>query len=324
VPDTDTLLQVCKAIADAHRLDILRLLRSESYGVMELVRILGTQQSSVSHHLKILAEANLVRTRREGNSIFYRRSSIASDDELAGLKRSLLAVLDETTLGVDLQARRGKVHLSRAELSQEFFTRNADHLKAHQDAITDYSQYDAPINDLLDGENWPASKLAIEIGPGESELIGELARRFDQVLAVDNSREMLARTEALICRQQIHNVTPRLGQLADLKGQMSELVVLNMVLHHLSSPAGAFVEASRALGSGGRLLIVDLCHHDQDWTRRVCGDLWLGFEPTDLEAWAHAAGFEESNSAYLGLRNGFQIQARIFQLTHDHPTQPPH
>ncbi len=313
--EPDPLLRFCKATADKHRLDILRVLRAESYSVMELCHILGTQQSGVSHHLKVLATANLVRTRREGNSIFYRRTSINGEHDRADLTRNLFTALDATEINPELDERRHQVHRSRAELSREFFTRNADHLKANQDAITDYSQYDASVKELLDGEHWKPDEKAIEIGPGESHLIEELARRFERVLAVDNSSEMLERTEALICQQQLRNVTPRLGELADLAGQNAGLIVLNMVLHHLSSPAGAFVEAGRAIIPGGRLLIIDLCHHDQDWTRDVCGDLWLGFEPADLEVWAHTSGFEEKSSAYLGLRNGFQVQARLFELT---------
>ena len=72
--DLDQLTLLYKALADQLRLQILRLLRNESFGVLELCRILEIKQSALSHHLKILATADVVTTRREGNSIFYRRN----------------------------------------------------------------------------------------------------------------------------------------------------------------------------------------------------------------------------------------------------------
>ena len=65
--DLDQLTLLYKALADQLRLQILRLLRNESFGVLELCRILEIKQSALSHHLKILATADVVTTRREGN-----------------------------------------------------------------------------------------------------------------------------------------------------------------------------------------------------------------------------------------------------------------
>ncbi len=64
------LAATLKAAGDPLRLEILRLLARDSFGVMELSRIFDTKQSGMSHHLKVLANAGLVATRREGNSIF--------------------------------------------------------------------------------------------------------------------------------------------------------------------------------------------------------------------------------------------------------------
>ena len=86
-----------------------------------------------------------------------------------------------------------------------------------------------------------------------------------------------------------------------------------MVLHHLPSPQAFFKTAQQHLSVGGQLLIVDLCSHNQDWAREVCGDLWLGFEPDELTLWAHEASLKVGQSVYLGLKNGFQVQLRLFQ-----------
>ena len=86
-----------------------------------------------------------------------------------------------------------------------------------------------------------------------------------------------------------------------------------MVLHHMPSPARFFRSAHDLLSQEGRLLIIDLRPHNQDWARDICGDLWLGFEPSDLDEWAADAGLERGQSVYLGLKNGFQVQVRLFQ-----------
>ncbi|MEG1214978.1 MAG: metalloregulator ArsR/SmtB family transcription factor, partial [Leclercia sp.] len=70
VPDhrqSEHLAALCKASGDPLRLNVLRALASDSFGVLELAQIFAIGQSGMSHHLKVLAQAGLVATRREGN-----------------------------------------------------------------------------------------------------------------------------------------------------------------------------------------------------------------------------------------------------------------
>lgn len=61
-----------KAIADDTRQKIMTLLCCEWLCVSDVVdRLGGVSQPTVSHHLSILREADLVHTRREGKQIFY-------------------------------------------------------------------------------------------------------------------------------------------------------------------------------------------------------------------------------------------------------------
>jgi ubiquinone/menaquinone biosynthesis C-methylase UbiE len=307
------LLTFCKATADVLRLDILCVLRAESYGVMELCRIFDTNQPNVSHHLKILARAELLQTRREGNSIFYRRAIISLHDPLADLKRHLFTAVDQMPISPEIESRCRSVHLERAQHSREFFSKNADRLKENQDLIAELSSYAASIEDLLNNETWRDKTQVVEIGPGESDLIKTLAQRFQRVLGIDNNCEMLNNTRKHTADMQESNIELRLAELRDLEPATANLVVMNMVLHHMTSPSAIFQDARRVLDDNGRLMIIDLCPHDQDWTRDACGDLWLGFSPTDIDNWASQADLIERQSAYLGLRNGFQVQLKLFQ-----------
>jgi ArsR family transcriptional regulator, arsenate/arsenite/antimonite-responsive transcriptional repressor len=61
-----------KAIADETRQNIMSLLCCRWLCVNDVVEQLnGVSQPTVSHHLGILREAELVHTRREGKQIFY-------------------------------------------------------------------------------------------------------------------------------------------------------------------------------------------------------------------------------------------------------------
>ncbi|MFI6499890.1 ArsR/SmtB family transcription factor [Nonomuraea typhae] len=63
-----------KALADATRIQIVSLLarRRQPMTVGEIVEVSGVGQSTVSHHLKILAEVRFVLVERQGTSSLYR------------------------------------------------------------------------------------------------------------------------------------------------------------------------------------------------------------------------------------------------------------
>ena len=72
--DANQLAKVLKALADPARLRILNLLKSGGGEccACDLPNSLGLKQPTISHHLKVLFEADLVRKRRRGTWIFYR------------------------------------------------------------------------------------------------------------------------------------------------------------------------------------------------------------------------------------------------------------
>ena len=303
----------CKATADSQRLQTLRLLSKESFGVLELCQVLEVGQSALSHHLKILAKANLVETRREGTSIFYRRALIHAEDPLRQLRQSLFESIDETKLPVDQAFRISQVYDCRHQQAKSFFKKNAHRFQGNQNLIAEYNQYSQCINDVLDNESIASTASAIEIGPGDSDLILTLANRFHKITAIDNTLEMLEKTRKKAAAAGKNNVNFLLGELRNHEGEC-ELLVVNMVLHHLASPINFFFEAKQHLNEGGCLLIADLCAHDQNWTKENCGDLWLGFDADELDGWASAAGFEQGQGLYLGLKNGFQVQVRTYHF----------
>lgn len=311
--DSDDLSALCKAGGDPLRLNVLRALANDSFGVLELAQIFAIGQSGMSHHLKVLAQADLVATRREGNAIFYRRALPHTGQPGGRLHAAMLDEVDMLALPNDVQSRIGLVHRQRANASQDFFARTAEKFRAQQDLIAGLAQYRESLLSLLDKLNFGPQATALEVGPGDGGFLPDLARRFQHVTALDNSPAMLEIARQLCAAQALANVELKLADVLDAVDVSADCVVLNMVLHHFAAPADALKQLATLLQPGGSLLVTDLCSHDQSWAKEACGDLWLGFEQEDLARWAIAAGLVPGESLYVGLRNGFQIQVRHFQ-----------
>lgn len=305
---------LCKAAGDPLRLDILRVLSRDSFGVLELCRILDCSQPGMSHHLKILAKAGLLITRREGNSIYYRRAWPAAGSGVEPLHRGLLETVDQLPLAAAAGERLQTVQAERAESSRRFFAENAEGFREQQELIAAFGLYGPQAAELVASCFPQPAGLALEVGPGEGAFLAQLAPRFQRVIALDNSREMLEQARRFSRQQGFENVEFLLGDTREssLAGLGADCVVLNMVLHHVSSPAAIFQDLALALKPGGTLIVTDLCGHDQPWVRQACGDLWLGFEPEDLAQWARAAGLSAGRDVYLAQRNGFRVQIRQF------------
>lgn len=310
---SEPLAAFLKAASDRLRLDILRVLRNDSFGVLELAQIFDVRQSGMSHHLKVLANAGLVSTRREGSSIFYRRSLPDTSSRWQSLHEQLLSELDALPVDDDLVRAIAEVHSQRGEVSRQFFARFTDGTPAQQDLIAHFGLYREPLLGLIDSLSLPGRALAIEVGPGEGGFLPDLASRFQRVLAMDNAPAMLERAQQHCSDAGLENVECLLAdalQPQDLPA--ADCLVCNMVLHHMPAPAEALKRFAERLRPGGSLVLTELCSHDQGWVRDTCGDLWLGFEQGDLAHWAADAGLQGGVSLYLGLRNGFQIQLQQF------------
>ena len=305
----EPLAAFLKAAGDPLRLQILRVLHNNAFGALELSEIFAMRQNAMSHHLKLLSKAGLVSSRREGTHIFYHRNPQPS--AFRELCDELFATVNELALPVSVQQGMNDTQEARAAASKAFFRQNADKFREQQDLIASFPQYGEAVLATLDS---PAGKSVLEVGPGQGDLLPGLCRRFERVCALDNSREMLRQAEATAGQLGLQGVEFILGDTTSdrLDGRVFDVITVNMVLHHTPAPAGIIGDLARHLADSGLLVITELCNHDQDWVREACGDLWLGFDPADLVAWARHSGLREAGSEYLALKNGFSIQIRQF------------
>jgi DNA-binding transcriptional ArsR family regulator len=86
-------------VANPHRLLVLGLLLDEEWDVGTLAKKLKLSQSALSQHLKILRDADLVSTRRDGQMVYYSSTSpeilhlleLLNDDFVAENRQRLIA-----------------------------------------------------------------------------------------------------------------------------------------------------------------------------------------------------------------------------------------
>ncbi|HEX5580859.1 MAG TPA: metalloregulator ArsR/SmtB family transcription factor [Gemmatimonadaceae bacterium] len=273
------------ALADATRARLLLLLERQELAVGELCQVLQLPQSTVSRHLKTLGDEGWVSWRADGASRFYRAAPLDAST------RRLWQVVREQV--ADTPAARHDAHrldgvlAQRRSASEEFFASAAGRWDALRAELFGRGADLHALLGLLD-DAWVVGDL----GCGTGQLSEALAPFVGRVVAVDASREMRAAARRRL--QGLENVELRAGTLERLPVDDGTLdaAVLSLVLHHLPDPAAALAEARRALGAGGRLLVVDMMPHDREEYRVDMGHAWLGFDEARLTGWLAGAGFE--------------------------------
>jgi ArsR family transcriptional regulator len=63
--------EICKALANPIRIEILNLLKTGEKTVTELANLVGVNQANLSQHLTILRSKKIVEAKRVGNSVYY-------------------------------------------------------------------------------------------------------------------------------------------------------------------------------------------------------------------------------------------------------------
>ena len=74
LPDEDELFDLAelfKVFGDSTRIKILYVLFETELCVCDIAEALGMSQSAVSHQLRIIKNASLIKSRREGKTVFY-------------------------------------------------------------------------------------------------------------------------------------------------------------------------------------------------------------------------------------------------------------
>lgn len=115
----DAFAEVAKALASGRRTEIVDVLAQGERSVEAIAQELGQSVANTSHHLRALARAGIVRTRREGTRIFYALAS----ERVSALWAALRDVAAEHVAGIEhlasayLGDRAGLEAITRQELA---------------------------------------------------------------------------------------------------------------------------------------------------------------------------------------------------------------
>jgi len=280
-----TTSRLLKALAEETRLRILHLLAQEELSGTDLMEILNVGQSRVSTHLALLKEVGLVADRRLGRRTYY---AIAPGpaavlwDRVQAESRSA-PEFEADLAGLEALRRR------RKQASRAYFDRVA-----------------ATFGDeLLPGRTWeglargilqlaPRARYA-DLGIGDGLLTLMLAEIGERVTAVDISPEMLAQLVRRASSKGIANIECVEAEIEELPlpDESHDVVVMSQALHYAISPERALAEALRILVPAGRLLVLDLLAHGEEWVREKLQHVHLGFTEDALAELIGSAGFEQ-------------------------------
>ena len=80
----------CKIIASSRRLMIIELLAKREMSVSEIAGALKVQHSNISQHLRVLRSRHVVKTRKEGQAVYYSLTNIRLPKVCADIRSILL------------------------------------------------------------------------------------------------------------------------------------------------------------------------------------------------------------------------------------------
>jgi len=282
----EPILDHMTALSDPTRCRMLLMLERHELTVSELCAVLQMPQSTVSRHLKTLADDDWVASRRDGTSRFY---SMPVDDLDSGAARLWPLIREQVTSskGAEQDGRRlqGVLRRRRAK-SQEFFASAAGGWDRLRGELFGDEFYLWAVLGLID----PTLTVG-DLGCGTGQLTETVAPHVRRVISVDGSPDML---EA--ARQRLSNapnVDLRKGELESLPINSGELDVamLSLVLHYSPEPPRALSEVGRVVRTGGRVLVVDMLPHDREEYQQQMGHVWLGFSEGQITRLLTGSGF---------------------------------
>jgi ArsR family transcriptional regulator len=282
------ILDHMAALADPIRCRMLLPLERHELTVSEICSVLQLPQSTVSRHLKTLADDGWVASRRDGTSRFY---GMVLEDLDPGAQRLWPLIREQVSAsnGADHDERRLKSVLSRRRSkSEEFFASASgqwDHLRT--ELFGDRFHLHALLA-LID-----PSLTVGDLGCGTGQVSELVSPHVSRVIAVDGSADMVQAARRRL--KGAPHVEVRRGDMEALPIDDAQLdiAIVALVLHHVPEPSRALAEVSRVLKPSGRVLIVDMLPHDRPEYQQQMGHVWLGFSEKTVRKYVEGAGFEK-------------------------------
>jgi ArsR family transcriptional regulator len=284
---SEEVIEALRAAGEPTRLRILALLANEELAVMELSQILDQSQPRVSRHLKLLSDAGLIERFPDGAWVFYR---VAADPALRHFVDQVLDMIVSSDIGMQRDAEQlDAVRGERSSDAQSYFERNAARWDEIRSLYVSEANVEAAI--LAAAGAGPFERM-IDLGTGAGRMLALLGPKARDAIGLDLSQQMLNVARLHVTEAGLQGVELRHGDIfaTRLPDRSADLVVVHQVLHYLSDPASAVVEAGRLVAPGGRLLIIDFAPHALEFLREAHQHRRLGFSDDEMGRWMAEAG----------------------------------
>ncbi len=274
------ITKLLKTLGDETRFRIVLLLRTSSFTVNEILFVIGGNQSNISHHLKTLADASIVESKKEGSWIYYKLSAFFKQNF-----GSWLNSLDSQWFPSKSESDVLKVAMvlsKRQEHAERYFTSINEAKQVELLNFLDKILSTEEIEQVLDGNY----NCIVDLGCGTGRNLESLSKFCKMVVGIDASERMLLLAQHLATKAGLNYqlINADVTKLPLLDSSV-DAVLINMVLHHIPDPKVALAETKRILSPDGKLFLVELLEHSDETLRDSHGDLWLGFAREEIESW---------------------------------------
>lgn len=310
-----------RALGDATRLRIMRLVATMELAVGEIAQVLGQSQPRVSRHIAILCDAGLAERRREGSWIFLRATSGPEDSMTRRIARLLVsAESDDPAFGAVCDADRRKlaaIRAGRESQAEEYFAAHAE----SWDELRRLHSADELVEEAL-ATALGSERLGwvLDIGTGTGRMAELFAAQAEHVVALDKSPAMLRVARARLQHFGGDRIELVQGDFTSLPLPEAtvDTVLFHQVLHFAQDPASALREAARVMRPGGRIAIVDFAAHQREELRERHAHARLGFDDAQIAKLLTQAGIEPA--APIALDEG-ELVVKIWVGTRRPSTQ---
>lgn len=275
-------LSLLGQLSDATRLRILALVSQQDLSVAELVRVTELAQPRVSTHLGKLRDAQILVSRRQGSSTYYRLNQ-RMPANAATLWKELHRQLDDQVLLRDAQRLQ---EVLRARSGESWPEGVAGQMERH------YSP----------GRSWRALALGLcrflslgevlDIGSGDGALAQMASSQARRWVCLDRSQPVLDAAKKRLGEQRDIDFVRGDMQDIPLQSDRFDQVFHFHALTYASDPRMALNEAARVLKPGGHLVLLTLAPHNSMELASGYGHVQPGFCPDTLRQWARDSHLE--------------------------------
>ena len=297
-----------RLLADAGRLKVLALVQHEDFTISELSFLLNESQPQISKKTAALKQAGLLDTQKEGTRV-YQRSVWRNSQMKNPILEAAIYEGERMLVEAGVLSQINKVMENREAKTNAFF----DSLP-NKEMHANNQEWFAALH--LFSALLPNRDFAVDVGSGDGELLSVLSPVFEQVLAIEKSPAQMAQCQKRIEQEGLTNVRTCISRFessdvlhrVDQKGG-ADVVTAARVIRHVASPSKAIAQMARMIKPGGMLLLADYLPHQDTSIQEGRGDVWMGFEESQLRKMVEDAGLKTLNQTTLA--------SRFFRERHD-------